>query len=61
MCPADLDGDGQSDLVDFTLFVDCMSGSGQPVAPGCEPADLDGDDDADAADFAIFQAAFGCQ
>ncbi|MFQ5490042.1 MAG: hypothetical protein ACE5GE_04905 [Phycisphaerae bacterium] len=60
LCPADLDGDGQGDLADFSFFAGCMSGPGQPVAPGCESADMDGDGDADRVDFAAFQAAYGC-
>ncbi len=55
----DLDLDGDTDLDDFAIFAVCLSGSGQPVADGCEATDQDGDGDADLADFAPFQVTFG--
>lgn len=55
----DLDYDGDVDLNDFLIFVDCMTG---PVAPvtleGCEDADLNLDGHVDLADFAEFQWVF---
>jgi hypothetical protein len=58
-CSADLNGDGQTDLGDFAFFFGCVTGPGQPVAPGCEPADMDGDGDVDMDDFGLFQIVFG--
>ena len=60
ICPIDLNGDGRSDLADFSLLADCMSGPEQPLAPDCESADIDIDGDADLADFATLQTALGC-
>jgi len=57
----DLDGDGDVDLSDFTIFQLCFGGSNNPPAPTCPPgvdADLDGDGDVDLADFLIFQQNF---
>ncbi|UCG16011.1 MAG: hypothetical protein JSV19_12030 [Phycisphaerales bacterium] len=57
----DLDGDGDVDLGDYTLFADCMAGPNVGVVPpGCADAqfhnaDLDGDEDVDLGDFASFQ------
>ncbi|UCF34760.1 MAG: FG-GAP repeat protein [Phycisphaerales bacterium] len=62
--PGDLDGDGDSDLADFTMFGTCLSGPGVDAPPGgCEQAqfeaaDLGCDDDVDIADFAAFQEVF---
>jgi len=59
--PGDLDGDGDVDLSDFTVFQLCFGGSNNPPAPTCPPgidADLDGDGDVDLADFLIFQQNF---
>ncbi|MCC7291925.1 MAG: hypothetical protein IT449_07685 [Phycisphaerales bacterium] len=62
---ADLDEDGDVDLIDHQIFVGCMGGpdvTDRP--PGCrtsnaKPADFDGDGDVDAADFATLTAQFG--
>ena len=59
-CLGDLNGDGQSDLVDFSFLAGCISAPGQPLALGCEAADTDRDGDVDLADFAGLQATFGC-
>jgi len=59
--PGDLDGDGDVDLSDFTVFQLCFGGSNNPPAPTCPAgadADLDGDGDVDLADFLIFQQNF---
>jgi len=59
--PGDLDGDGDVDLSDFTVFQLCFGGSNSPPAPNCPAgvdADLDGDGDVDLADFLIFQKNF---
>ena len=60
----DLDGNGDVDLDDYTLFAACIVGPnvGTPP-PGCseahfQGADLDGDDDVDVSDFAVFQHVF---
>ncbi|UCG16943.1 MAG: FG-GAP repeat protein, partial [Phycisphaerales bacterium] len=60
----DVDGDGDVDLGDYTLFADCIAGPGVDVAPiGCAQeqfrlTDFDRDTDVDVADFATFQEAF---
>lgn len=62
---ADLDDDGDVDLLDHQLFVGCMGGPGvTDRPPGCrtasaKPADFDGDGDVDAADFAVLAVQFG--
>ncbi len=50
----DFDGDQDVDQADFGRFQECLSGSGQAPAPGCEDADLNGDGGADSNDLAIF-------
>jgi len=62
----DIDGDGDVDIDDFSVFRDCMSGPNvtpNPPAPitleQCLAAfDFDGDGDVDLGDFARFQTAF---
>ncbi|HNQ23332.1 MAG TPA: beta-propeller fold lactonase family protein [Phycisphaerae bacterium] len=62
--PGDLDDDGDVDIDDFALFVDCMSGPEVTTPPpGCAPdvfdaANLDTDADVDLGDFAEFENAF---
>jgi len=53
----DLDGDGDTDLADYVIFEECLTGPGGGVPYGCEWADLDGDTDVDAQDYGRFQAA----
>ncbi len=60
----DVDGDGDVDLVDFSTFSTCFSGTGNTSAPaGCNAADfaaadLNGDGSVDLGDFATFAAEF---
>jgi WD40 repeat protein len=62
--PGNLDLDGDVDLFDLDVFVDCLAGPDETTPPGgCTPeqfglADLDADDDVDLADFTGFQIAF---
>jgi hypothetical protein len=57
--PGDFDADGDVDLVDFSAFQLCFTGSGGgPVGPECEPGDTDGDGDVDLIDFGEFQLRF---
>ena len=55
---ADLDADGDVDLVDFASFQVCFGGRGAAPSGGCLAADLDGDDDVDLLDFAAFSLDF---
>lgn len=54
----DLDGDGDVDSDDYTVFHGCLSGPGGGLTPGCDSADCDADIDVDMAEVALFQAAF---
>jgi len=62
--PADLDSDGDVDLLDFALFSDCIAGPDVLSPPaGCSvgqfgSADLDGDGDVDLSDFGRFGFGF---
>ena len=63
----DIDGNEVTDLLDYRLLVDCLSGPDVVPAPTeawcsdlCLVAfDLDADSDADLGDVAAFQSAFG--
>ncbi|MCP4593324.1 MAG: S8 family serine peptidase [bacterium] len=55
----DFTGDGLVTLEDHAAFVDCLTGPGNGVPPGCLCKDLDGDDDVDLDDFRDFQQGFG--
>ena len=59
--PGDMDGDGDIDQNDFSLFAFCMQGPGATFAAGnfCLSGDADADRDDDLLDFASFQRAFG--
>ena len=54
----DLDADGDVDIDDFELWVQCLTGPATSMVGGCERADMDGDSDVDLEDFAFFQARF---
>lgn len=57
----DLDGDGDVDATDFTIFSQCFAGSNTPPAGTCPPgvdADFDDDGDVDAQDFVLFSQHF---
>jgi hypothetical protein len=62
--PGDFDNDGDVDLGDFLVFVECLAGPEVGTPPGsCTPehfnmSDMDRDVDVDLDDFAIFQDAF---
>ena len=55
-CPADLDGDDDTDVFDFAVMA---ASFGTSVTPGTG-ADLDGDGVVSVFDFALFAAGFGC-
>jgi hypothetical protein len=53
--PADLDGDGDVDQVDFGLLQACYGGPGiGQTDPSCADARLDADGDVDFADLGVF-------
>ena len=51
----DGDHDGDRDIADFVIFVDCYD---VPFAPGCEMMDFDGHSVVDLADFEAFLGVF---
>lgn len=57
--PADVDGDLDVDLDDFSMFQICFNGPNR-LAPygGCGYADFDGDGDVDLSDFGFFQLCY---
>jgi hypothetical protein len=56
--PGDCDNDGDVDLDDSAVFVDCLSGPGGGLGVGCECSDADADNDVDLLDFAEHQVGF---
>ena len=52
--PADLDGSGSVDRLDYKPWVDCLAGPGAVLPANCGLADLDADGDVDLGDFARF-------
>lgn len=56
--PADIDADGDVDLIDYAAVYVCMDGPSAIVDTECAPSDLDGDDDVDMRDFVILQTTF---
>jgi len=56
--PGSLDGDGDVDGDDFSLFELCFTDVGGQLADGCEPGDFDGDGDIDCTDWNQFTLAW---
>jgi hypothetical protein len=57
--PGDFDEDGDVDLIDYEMYLLCVTGpQGRPVEPACQPGDVDRDRDVDFANFAPIQRAF---
>lgn len=56
----DLDGDGDVDQADLSLFESCASGPGvlHNGTDPCREADFDSDSDVDQSDFAVFQRCY---
>jgi hypothetical protein len=52
----DLDGDNDTDVFDFGIFLVGFGGPGGP-----EDGDLSGDGEVNIFDFAIFAPDFGCE
>ncbi len=58
----DSDGNGIVDLLDYEVFLDCVTGTAATkVPPNCEGFDIDWDGDVDQADFGLFQILFDYQ
>lgn len=60
VCESDLNRDGSSDDIDYTIMANCMLGPVNSLSSGCGTADLDADGDVDLADYAEMQSTFGC-
>lgn len=56
VCVGDLDGDNDTDVFDFAIFIVGFGGPGGP-----EDGDLTGDGEVNIFDFAIFAPDFGCE
>jgi len=54
----DHEPDGDVDLVDLEVFVNCLTGPVDPLSPGCEVFDENSDSHVDLYDFRGFQTAF---
>jgi hypothetical protein len=61
ICDADLSGDGQVNLNDFSQFRSAFGSTAPGVAPFvlADHADFNGDGAVDLSDFSIFRASFG--
>jgi hypothetical protein len=57
--PADLDSDGDVDLLDYAILEPCLTGPGSPAPVPCQIPDIDADTHVDLADVQLFQNAFG--
>lgn len=56
--PANVDGDGDVDIIDFANFQACFSGEGVLANDACQLSfDYDCDGDIDLADLTVFQEA----
>ncbi len=53
--PGDADGDGDVDLTDYAVFLDCVAA---PDGVSCDVFDFDGDADVDVNDFGVLQIVF---
>jgi hypothetical protein len=53
--PADFNHDLYVNQDDLQHLRNCMAGTGNPPAAGCQDADLDGDGDVDQSDFGLLQ------
>ncbi|MEO1130400.1 MAG: dockerin type I domain-containing protein [Planctomycetota bacterium] len=61
-CPGDVDGDGSTDLTDFTALAANFGASGLPFGDGESRTlgDLNDDGNVDLSDFTILASDFGC-
>ena len=53
--PGDLDNDGDIDLEDYAVLIDCMAGPALGFTEGCSPSDLNGDAHIDLEDLRILE------
>lgn len=56
--PGDADADGDVDVFDYEIFLECTTGPEGPTPPECHLLDLDCNNTVDFADFGRFQRAF---
>ena len=56
---ADLNGDGQNNLLDHQVFIASFQGPTVTTSPPCNPADQNGDGYVDLRDAAMMQLARG--